>query len=278
MKYSKLLFFILAIFIIAGIYYFTNPVKPTNMQKAPQDHEVPKPVRGTKNSEMIISEKNYDVNSVDLNYYSDVTGYYSQPSSEGDFPGVIMIHEWWGLNDHIKEMADKLAEQGYRVLAVDLFGTVAETPDQARTQVTQFDQQKGLQNLKAAYDYLKTSEDTKIASLGWCFGGAQSLRTALNNDIDASVIYYGNLVTETEQLSSLNAPVLGIFGREDTSIPVESVNDFKSALNEIGIQNDINIYDGVGHAFANPSGNNYSEVETIDAWNKTLNFLETNLK
>jgi carboxymethylenebutenolidase len=113
--------------------------------------------------------------------------------------------------------------------------------------------------------------------LGWCFGGGQSLQIAQNseqNPLAATVIYYRNLVNDTNELSKIKWPVLGIFGDQDQSIPVESVNAFEQALNETGITNEIYTYPGVGHAFANPSGDNYAPEETVDAWEKTLAFLK----
>ena len=115
-------------------------------------------------------------------------------------------------------------------------------------------------------------------SIGWCFGGGQSLNLALNNqDMDATVIYYGSLVTEQEALSSISWPVLGVFAGLDQGIPVESVNDFESSLNELDITNEIYIYEEVDHAFANPSGERYAPEESKDAWQVTLKFLESNL-
>jgi carboxymethylenebutenolidase len=134
--------------------------------------------------------------------------------------------------------------------------------------------------MQGAVNYLGSLENvnsSRIASLGWCFGGGQSLQLALNSEehpLAATVIYYGNLVNDTESLSKIKWPVLGIFGDQDQSIPVDSVMQFEQALNEIGITNEIYIYPGVGHAFANPSGDNYAPKETADAWKKTLVFLE----
>lgn len=139
-------------------------------------------------------------------------------------------------------------------------------------------------NLKSAVTYLSSLPNVtpdKIASLGWCFGGQQSLQLALNSGdhpLSATVIYYGRLVTEPEILSKIGWPILGIFGDQDKSIPVESVKNFEEALNANGITNEIYIYKGVGHAFANPSGDNYAPQETQDAWEKTISFLNKNLK
>lgn len=214
----------------------------------------------------------------EINYYDSFTGYYVEPELEGNYPGIIMIHEWWGLNDHIKEMARQLSSQGYRVLAVDLFGKVATTPEEAMKQSRGLNQEEALKNMGAAKEYLTKRGSQKIGSLGWCFGGAQSLQISLNQNLDATVIYYGNLNYEKETLQNMKSPVLGIFGSKDAQIPVEKVNTFQNDLASLNIDNDIKIYEGVGHAFANPSGQNYSPNETKDAWNKTLKFLENNLK
>jgi carboxymethylenebutenolidase len=140
--------------------------------------------------------------------------------------------------------------------------------------------EEAVANMQGAVNYLGSLENvnsSRIASLGWCFGGGQSLQLALNSEehpLAATVIYYGNLVNDRESLSKIKWPVLGIFGDQDQSIPVDSVMQFEQALNEIGITNEIYIYPGVGHAFANPSGDNYAPKETADAWKKTLVFLE----
>jgi carboxymethylenebutenolidase len=220
----------------------------------------------------------YEVLGQDIEYFEGYKGFLARPNDQKNYPGIIMIHEWWGLNENIKDKAKELAEEGYIVLAVDLFGTVATTPEEARIQSSSLDQTKALANMQSAKSYLVQEGAPKIASLGWCFGGAQSLQISITEKLDATVIYYGNLVEDTEKLKNLSSPVLGIFGDQDAQIPVEKVNNFKNNLNNLSILNDIYIYEGVGHAFANPSGQNFSPNETADAWSKTLNFLETNLK
>lgn len=230
-----------------------------------------------------------------INYFDGASGYLVYPdttnaaSTSGQqqqqqkLPAVVMIHEWWGLNDNIKDMANELASEGYVVLAADLYnGEVATTPDKAMQLVgtVRENPEQAISNLQSAVQYLASLPNvnsSRIASLGWCFGGGQSLQLALNseqNPLAATVIYYGNLVNDTNELSKINWPVLGIFGDQDQSIPVESVNAFEQALNETGITNEIYIYPGVGHAFANPSGDNYAPAETVDAWEKTLAFLK----
>jgi len=234
----------------------------------------------SQNSEMF-DEGSFDITTSQVNYFEDAQGFLAKPSADGSYPGVILIHEWWGLNDNIKDMARDLASYGYVVLAADLYaGQVATTSDGARQLVTTFDSAKGIENIKAAAEFLKQNHDVeKLATIGWCFGGSQSMNFAISgNPIDATIIYYGQPVTNATELSKISWPVLGIFGELDQGIPIEKVNEFQSLLNQLGIQNEIVIYLGVGHAFANPSGASYAPEETKDAWQKTLAFLENHLK
>lgn len=259
-------------------------VKPTSVEplinRGWAIHVLPDITEDEKtNSEMLnTSQKKVIVETV--NYFNGVKGFLAKPDGSGTYPGIIMIHEWWGLNDNIKQTAKDLAAEGYIVLAVDLYGTeAATTTDKARQLVSSYNLERGIANMNGAVEYLEENYNIKkVASIGWCFGGAQSLNLALNNpEMDATVIYYGRLTSDQLQLSKINWPVLGIFAELDQGIPPSSVNAFESSLNELGISNEIHIYPGVDHAFANPSGANYAPQETQDAWKKTLFFLDTNL-
>ena len=230
-----------------------------------------------------------------VSYYDNTTGYLVYPElanntqqqqQQEPMPAVIMIHEWWGLNEHIKNQADILAKEGYVVLAVDLYrGEVAADSNRAMelTSSVRNNSASVIDNLQSAVNYVKSLEmvdGSRIASLGWCFGGDWSLQLALNsseNPLAATIVYYGRPVTDTASLSSISWPILGIFGDQDQAIPVESVKQFTSALNASGVTNEIYLYEGVGHAFANPSGDNYAPKETADAWQKTIGFLRTYL-
>jgi carboxymethylenebutenolidase len=209
----------------------------------------------------------------------------SSSSSAGNkLPAVVMIHENRGLNEHIKMMADTLAKEGYVVLAVDLFnGRVASNQEDAGqlSGAVRENPADAIANLRAAVRYLASLDNvdaSRISSLGWCFGGQQSLQLALNTEPDyplsSTIIYYGRLVSDPDELSKIKWPVLGIFGDQDDSIPVENVTNFKAALDSIGIPNEIHVYEGVGHAFANPSRDSYAPEQTADAWNRTLLFLK----
>ena len=233
-----------------------------------------------KNVDMLQNDQDTEMLAQEVAYHETVKGWYAQPKEAGEYPGIVMIHEWWGLNDNIKETAEELAQSGYRVLAVDLYeGVVATTSEHARALSSSIDKEEALTNMKAATAYLRARGASKIASLGWCFGGARSLELSLSDeDLDATVIYYGQLITDTDQLAGIDQPVLGIFGEEDTSIPVATVQEFDAALDSLVVQNVMLMYPFVGLSFANPSGIFYAIVATEDAWNKTLQFLATNLK
>lgn len=237
-------------------------------------------IDGIKNSD-IIKGGPLKIRTVPVNYFENTTGYLAEPIQGNSFPGVILIHEWWGLNDNIKSMARALASHGYVVLAVDLYaGQVATTSDGARKLLLSFDEQKAMTNIGSAVDTLKHNYNaTKVATIGWCFGGSQSLNYALSgNKIDATVLYYGQPVTNTTKLAAIKWPVLGFYGDKDQSNPLDKIKEFKTDLDNLGIQNEIYIYPGIGHAFANPSGATFAPKETSDAWGKTVSFLDKNLK
>ena len=237
-----------------------------------------------KNAQMLQTDNDTEITITEnVEYFPGASGYFVRPSTDvayGNYPGVVMIHENRGLRPEIRDTAVQLAKEGYMVLAVDLLNGVAETQDEARALTAKFDQQIGVQNMQAAVAYLRQNGATKIASLGWCFGGRQSVELAISGEqLDATVVYYGGgMATSTERLAPISWPVLGIFGDQDRAIPVTMVRDFESSLNSLGILNEIHIYTGVGHAFANPSGTNYAPEATKDAWSKTLAFLKTHLR
>lgn len=242
------------------------------------------------------SNAGVDLQNKTVNYYDQANGYLVYPSApnenksgnnNGTLPAVVMIHENKGLNDHIKNMANLLARNGYVVLAVDLFKGEVTTDRNRSSELTQYIRDNpdiATANLQSAVKYLASLPNVnaeKIASLGWCFGGAQSLQLALNSQdhpLSATIIYYGRLITDNATLAKIKWPVLGIFGDQDSSIPVDTVKEFESALNSNNIPNEIYIFKGVGHAFANPSGDNYAPKETKDAWDKTLSFLDKHLR
>jgi carboxymethylenebutenolidase len=211
-----------------------------------------------------------------------VEGFLARPpgwASGG--PALIVIHEWWGLNDNIRIMARRLADEGFLSLAVDLYGgAIAESPERARELMQAVNEDTALANLEQAYLFLTQDEKAgDVGTIGWCFGGGWSLRTALAlpDEIDAAVIYYGQLVTDQDRLATLGMPILGHFGGADQGIPIDQVRRFEQVLDEVGADATIYVYPGAGHAFANPSGRNYEAEAAESSWQRTVAFLHRTL-
>ena len=213
-----------------------------------------------------------------------VQGVLYTPSGKGTFPALIVIHEWWGLNDWVKEQASKLSDQGYVTLAVDLYrGKVAKTPDEAHEIMRGVPEDRAERDLHAAFGFLASQSKVKkdrIGAIGWCMGGGYSLDVALQEPtLAADVINYGHLATEPETLKKINAPILGLFGAQDRGIPPADVRKFGETLEKMGKKIEIKIYDDAGHAFENPNNKEgYREADAADAWKRTVDFLARTLK
>ena len=218
-----------------------------------------------------------------------VHGLLYTPEGKGPFPGLIVIHEWWGLNDWVKEQASKLADQGYAALAVDLYrGKVATTPNEAHEFMGGVPRERAQRDLQAAFDFLQSQSNVqkaRIGAIGWCMGGGYSLGLALAEPrLAADVVNYGvydyaSLASDTAAIKKINAPVLGLFGALDRGIPQDDVKKFGEQMDKLGKKIDITIYPDAGHAFQNPNNKDgYRPADTADAWEKTVNFLAANLK
>jgi carboxymethylenebutenolidase len=205
------------------------------------------------------------------------------PPGKGPFPAIIVIHEWWGLNDWVKEQANKLAEQGYLALAVDFYrGKVATTRDEAH-ELSRAPADRVMRDSQAAFVYLQSRSDVKkdrIGAIGWCWGGGYSLQLAIAEPrLAADVINYGDVSPSPDELKKLNAPILGIFGALDRGITPEDVNKFRDELKQQGKKADITIYPNAGHGFQNPvNGAGYKAEDAADAWSKILMFFARNLQ
>ncbi|HZS61942.1 MAG TPA: dienelactone hydrolase family protein, partial [Gemmatimonadaceae bacterium] len=202
----------------------------------------------------------------------NTNGYLARPHGGGHYPAVVMIHEWWGLNDNIRMEARRLAGEGYTVLAVDLYhGKTAQKPDDARNLVLDVvhNPSDAIANLNAAVAYLKSKGAQKIGVMGWCFGGAWSIQEAVNGagGIDADIAYYGTPVTDPAKLAKM-PPFLGLYGSLDDGIPTDSVKKMQTALEGLHKPVEVKIYDGAHHAFANPSGQHYDKAAADDAWQR----------
>jgi carboxymethylenebutenolidase len=256
----------------------------SDLQRMAQEHQHDKPVA----TPSAMQEPSQPVTGEEVTYGEvggkPVHGYMARPkASHGPLPGLIVIHEWWGLNDNIRAMTRRLAGEGYQALAVDLYGGAhAETPDAATKLMNAAMQNPGAadDNLRHAAAWLESHGVRTLGVIGWCFGGGWSLNTTLlmPDKIAATVIYYGRLETDPAKLATLKHPVAGFFGGADKSIPADSIRQFESALRKQGTPVEIKIYDGAGHAFANASGGNYRPDAAKDSWQRTTAFLARNLK
>jgi carboxymethylenebutenolidase len=213
-----------------------------------------------------------------------VTGLLYTPAGSGPFPAVIVIHEWMGLNDWVKEQASKFAGEGYVTLAVDLYrGKVADTPELAHILMRGVPDDRAKRDLRAAFDYLASQPNVKkdrIGAVGWCWGGGYSLQLALLEPrLAADVVNYGQLVTDPAELKKINGPILGNFGGKDQGIPPEDVKKFQQSLNQLGKANDIKIYPEAGHQFENSTNKPaYRADDAADAWKRMVDFLAKTLK
>jgi len=208
-----------------------------------------------------------------------ISGFLAVPDKPGQYPALIVIHEWWGLNDWVKEQTEKLAAQGYVALAVDLYrGKVATDPSEAHELMRGLPQDRAIRDLQAAFTYLGTRKDVqpvRIGSIGWCMGGGLSLQLAIHQPrLAACVVNYGSLPTDPNDIQQIGAPLLGNFGAEDRGITPADVNAFEKTMKGLNRRVDFKIYDGAGHAFENPNNTTgYRPEAAADAWARTLAFL-----
>lgn len=214
------------------------------------------------------------------------TGYLSVPEGEGPFPALIIIHEWNGLVDRVREVADDLAAEGYVTLAADLYqGRTGTNRDEnmALVQESMADMPGVVANLNAAMAFLRARDDVtgRVGAMGWCFGGGIALSFGLDGDNhQATGIFYGRLVDDPEMLAGMDHEVYGTFAREDQGPSPEQVDAFAAALQSAGIENDLHIYDDVNHGFwlrvdGDPE---LRAAPGLDAWERLKAYLDRTLR
>jgi carboxymethylenebutenolidase len=209
-------------------------------------------------------------------------GYFTEPAGEGKRPGLIVIQEWWGLNDHIKDVADRFATEGFVVLAPDLYdGKVTKDPGEAGQLMQGLDQNKAIEILNGAVEYLKSRESVNpeaIGVTGFCMGGTYALLLAcLNKSVKASVPFYGDVPGE-DVLKNLAAPVLFIGAENDPWITKEKMESLRKGLEKLKKEGEVKVYSGVGHAFFNDTRPDAYDGEAAqDAWKRVIKFLSEKL-
>lgn len=210
-----------------------------------------------------------------------LTGYLARPADSEPRPAVVVIQEWWGLNEHIRDVTRRFAQAGYVALAPDLYkGVVATEPDEARKLVMELDMDEAVREIEQAIDFLLQQDfvrGDKAGIVGFCMGGRLVLMTALTSDrLGAAVAFYGSPLTP-EQVPQVKAPILGLYGSQDGGIPVANVRAMEQALEEAGIEHEIVIYEGAGHAFFNDTRASYHPEAAADAWQRTLAWFAAHL-
>jgi len=230
-----------------------------------------------------VEQEYYGVVAGDVKYYGDTVGYLAEPSTPGTYPGLILIHEWWGKNENIEELANQYASKGYVALAVDLYGgETTRDPAVARELATNVrsDMDGAFENLKAAVEYLKAREGVqsdRLASIGWCFGGGWSYEMAKNDlGVKSSVIYYGQFNPQ-DDLDQMRTKILGHFGEDDQSILISDVVQFRAKLETLSGEHQVFIYPNAGHAFANDDSAAHVPEAAGLAWDRTIEFLKESL-
>lgn len=214
----------------------------------------------------------------------DGSGYLALPGGGGKHPAIILIHEYWGLNDWVKQQADRFAGQGYVALAVDLYrGKATADPGEAHELMRGMPEDRANADLMAAFRYLTKRKDVDakhIGSIGWCMGGGYSLSLATREPkLAACVINYGRLVTDPKTIAKIHAPILGNFGGKDRGIPPADVDAFQKAMVAAHKSVDIKIYPASGHAFMNPGNKEgYVAEDAADAWKRIDPFLASKLR
>jgi len=213
---------------------------------------------------------------MEVSYSTNSKGYLATPTTPNG-AGIIVIHEFWGLNKQIKNEADKMAAAGFTVLAIDLYeGSVAQNVDEARKLKEGVKNDETIANLKDAISYLEKSgiNRKKTAIWGFCFGGGVAFKAATNGvTAGAYIVYYGRVTDDQAVLAKIQSPLLGIFGGKDESIPQNLVERFHKTLHDLNKPHEVYIYPEAGHAFANEERERYHESSTKDAWSHTIMFL-----
>ena len=207
-------------------------------------------------------------------------GYLAQPVGTATAPALVLIQEWWGLNQHIEDIAERYARAGYIVAAVDLYdGKVTKDATEAGALMSGLDPQSALEKLSTTIAYLRSQPNvTAVGITGFCMGGVYTLLAACHNQVEAAAPFYG-IPDDLTVLEKLSCPVLFIGGEKDQWITVEKMNKLDAALKQYGKQAEVKIYVGADHAFFNDTRPEvYSAADAADAWQSVLAFFAQHLR
>jgi len=271
MRYSFVLAIVVSIVLVGCAAPSNEPATNTSV---PDDHNLS--LSDTSNLPFPAGNHSVEPRRVD---YGVGQGYLASPTNDSDAPGIILVHEWWGLNEHIQATADKLASHGYQVLAVDMYnGSTAESASRAAELSGSVTENDSLRHLRSARTYFDEQGVGAVGTLGFCFGGDQTMRFATDEqNLDASAVFYGEPITNETRVRRIDHPFLGVFGENDSVVSVDRARDLDEALDNV-TDHQLFYYEGASHAFANPSGESFNQEAARDAWTRTLQFFEDTLR
>lgn len=220
-------------------------------------------------AEITTASVTYPVNGV------DGMGYLAQPAAGGTHPGVVVIQEWWGLDAHIRDIAERFAREGFVALAPDLYhGEFATEPDDARKLVMNLNRERALKDLIGAVRYLQGLDGVapkKVGCIGFCMGGSMTLAlAAATPDVAAAAPFYAGMQPGPDELGRIEAEMFCAFGADDAGIPMERVRSFEQALKDRGRNATVKVYDGAPHSFFNDTRESYRPDAASDAWKQSL--------
>jgi carboxymethylenebutenolidase len=211
------------------------------------------------------------------------TGFLARPAAGGPYPGVIVIQEWWGLDAHIRDVADRLAREGFVALAPDLYhGEVATEPDEARKLVMNLNRERAMKDLAGAVRHLQALDAVapqKVGCIGFCMGGSLTLAlAAATRDVAAAAPFYAGFLPGAEELARIEAELFCAFGADDGGIPLDNVRAFEDRLRSTGLHAEVKVYDGAPHSFFNDARPAYRAEAAADAWARSLALFRRVLK
>jgi len=205
----------------------------------------------------------------------DGMGYLARPDDGASHPGVVVLQEWWGLDEHIKDIARRLAREGFVAIAPDLYrGEVADEPDEARKLALNMNREQAMKDVGGALRYLLALPEVapkKAGCIGFCMGGSLTLALAVSSDdIAAAAPFYGGLIPPPDQIARMGAEVFAAFGADDGGIPIENVRKLEQALADGGKRAEVKVYDGAPHSFFNDTRPSYRAEAAADAWQRAV--------